>query len=378
MGEAVHGKAAGGRVMERHRFHSICPYFAMFPETFVRRNVLAWSKPGDVVLDPFSGRGTTVFESLLNGRAGIGCDTNPVAACLSKAKADPPALKQVLDRLDLLERKSLRFSGSESFELRDDFFTLCFQEDTLRQLLFLRKELDWRKNRTDCFIAALSLGCLHGESHRTGLCFSNRMPRTISTKPAYSVRWWRERRCFPPARDVFAILRRAAEFRYGSPLPDLRGRVVEGDVRRAWWLLRSYREKVKLVVTSPPYLDITNYHEDQWLRLWLLGGASKPITHLGKDDRHRRIDAYWKFLREAWTGIDPLLQDSAQIVVRIGGTRLGQEELQTGLLESLNATGRKFKLAESRQTLIKNGQRRIFQQATDKASIEHDFRFRLA
>ena len=90
--------------MERHRFHSICPYFAMFPETFVRRNVLAWSKRDDVVLDPFSGRGTTVFESLLNGRKGVGCDTNPVAFCLSKAKADPPQFDEMLERLDALEK----------------------------------------------------------------------------------------------------------------------------------------------------------------------------------------------------------------------------------------------------------------------------------
>ena len=377
MGRGVYEQAAS-RMNERHRFHSICPYFAMFPETFVRRNVLAWSKRGDVILDPFSGRGTTVFESLLNGRAGIGCDTNPVAVCLSKAKADPPPLKQVMERLDVLDRKSSRFSGSKAPEMQDEFFTLCFHESTLRQLLFLRKKLDWRKDRRDCLISALALGCLHGESHRTELCFSNRMPRTISTKPAYSVRWWRERGCLPPARDVFAILRSAAEFRYGSPLPQLKGRVVEGDVRRASSLLRSYRERVKLVVTSPPYLDITDYHEDQWLRLWLLGGPAKPVTRQGKDDRHRRIGAYWQFLREAWKGVIPLLQDSAQIVVRIGGTRLAQDELQAGLLESLNATGRKLKLAESRQTVIKNGQRRIFQAATDKASVEHDFRFRLA
>ena len=364
--------------MERHRFHSICPYFAMFPETFVRRNVLAWSKRDDVILDPFSGRGTTVFESLLNGRKGLGCDTNPVAVCLSKAKVDPPKLPEIMERLDVLERACKRFT-SRAPEVSDEFFTLCFHEATLRQLLFLRKKLDWRESRTDCFIGALALGCLHGESHRTELCFSNLMPRTISTKPAYSVRWWTVKGCFPPERDVFAILRACAEYRYESVVPQLKGKVVEGDVRRAGTLLRSYKDKVKLVITSPPYLDITDYHEDQWLRLWFLGGASKPIGGQGKDDRHRRIEAYWQFLREAWKGIAPLLQDSAQVVIRIGGTRLGEEQLRTGLLESLNSTGRKFKLAESRQTVIKNGQRRMFQTAPDtKASVEHDFRFKLA
>jgi hypothetical protein len=362
---------------ERHRFHSICPYFAMFPESFVRRNVLAWSKRGDVICDPFSGRGTTVLESLLNGRSAIGCDTNPVAVCLSKAKAEPPRFLAVMGRIDDLGRASRRFT-SRAPETKDEFFTTCFHETTLRQLLFLKKNLDWRQSRTDCFIAALALGCLHGESHRTGLCFSNRMPRTISTKPAYSVRWWNANGCVAPERDVFPILRATAEYRYGSPPPALKGRVVEGDVRKADSLLRSYKGKVKLVITSPPYLDITDYHEDQWLRLWFLGGHAKPVTGQGKDDRHRRIDAYWQFLREAWKGVVPLLQEGAQVVIRIGGTRLAGEELRIGLLESLNSTGRKFRLAEARQTDIKNGQRRTFQAVPKKASVEHDFRFKLA
>jgi hypothetical protein len=362
---------------QRHRFHSICPYFAMFPESFVRRNLIAWSKRDDVVLDPFSGRGTTVFESLLNGRKALGCDTNPVAVCLSRAKADPPKLIEILARISELETKSRR-SRSSAMEVTDEFFTLCFHERTLQQLLFLKKKLEWRESRVDCFIAALALGCLHGESHRTELCFSNRMPRTISTKPAYSVRWWQKNNCLPPDRNIFAILRTCAEYRYESPVPGIKGRVVEGDVRRAGALLRRYKEKVKLVITSPPYLDITDYHEDQWLRLWFLGGATKPISGQGKDDRHRIVENYWQFLRESWAGIAPLLQDKAQVVIRIGGTRLGGDELSAGLHESLNFSGRKFKLLEARQTDIKNGQRRIFQPKPEKASVEHDFRFKIA
>lgn len=93
-------------------------------------------------------------------------------------------------------------------------------------------------------------------------------------------------------------------------------------------------EKVKLVITSPPYLDVTDYHEDQWLRLWFLGGPAKPVTGQGKDDRHRRVEAYWQFLREACAGVVSLLDDSAHIVIRIGGTRLGQDELRVGCIVS--------------------------------------------
>lgn len=348
----------------------------MFPETFVRRNVQAWSRPGDIVLDPFMGRGTTVFESLLNGRRSIGCDTNPVAYCISRAKAAPPSLAQVIDRLKKLEMKCASDAKRDAAQTNDEFFTLCFHESTLGQLLFLRSRLEWRQDSTDCFIAALTLGCLHGESHRTEWCLSNRMPRTISTKPAYSVRWWRKHRCLPPERDTFAILRGLARYRFESPAPQLKGRVVHGDARKASSLLRAYRERVKLVITSPPYLDITDYHEDQWLRLWFLGGSAKPLTKQNRDDRHRRPETYWQFMREAWTGIAPLLKDSAQVVIRIGGTRLEEEELRTGLLKSLNGSGRRFKLAEAHQTAIKNGQARTFQ-SPEKSALEHDFRFRL-
>lgn len=362
------------RTQQRHRFHSICPYFAMFPETFVRRNIYAWSRPGDLVCDPFMGRGTTILESLLNGRKAIGCDTNPVAYCISRAKATPPSLVDVIARLRALEKRFIGFASS-SAETRDEFFTLCFHEKTLQQALYLRKRLRWRDDDVDCFIAALALGCLHGESHRTELCLSNRMPRTISTKPAYSVRWWRANGCTPPARDVFAVLRTLARYRYESPLPPVKGRVVEGDARRAATMLRPYRERVKLIVTSPPYLDITDYHEDQWLRLWFLGGAMKPVMRQGKDDRHRGSDSYWQFMADAWRGIIPLLQQKAQVVIRIGGTRLDQDELQDGLLGSLNASNRGFKLAEARKTAIENGQRRAFLTSGEKPGVEHDFRY---
>jgi malic enzyme len=70
----------------RHRFHSICLYFAVFPEAFVEKH-LAASRFHGVVFDPFCGRGTTVFEALLNDREAAGCDLHPVAVCITGASA---------------------------------------------------------------------------------------------------------------------------------------------------------------------------------------------------------------------------------------------------------------------------------------------------
>ena len=156
----------------RHPLHSICPYFAMFPEDFVAKQLYAYTKRGDTVFDPFSGRGTTVFESLLNGRPAAGVDVNPVAVCISGAKADPPKLASVNRRLDLLEGIQ---EETDAFEVpRGDFFAACFQERTLQQVLFLRERLDWSHSRVDRFIAAVLLSCLHGESHKSRNCISNR------------------------------------------------------------------------------------------------------------------------------------------------------------------------------------------------------------
>ncbi len=183
------------------------------------------------------------------------------------------------------------------------------------------------------------------------------MPRTISTKPAYSVRWWCEKGCVPPERDVFSILRTCAAYRYQSPVPPLKGRVIEGDARRASTLLRSYKDKVKLVITSPPYLDITDYHEDQWLRLWFLGGAAKPnagrekTTAIGESSHTGNSFGGMEGCGAAPSGFGASCDSHC-------GTRLGEEQLRVGLLDSLNSTGRNFKLAEARQTVIKNGQRR--------------------
>jgi hypothetical protein len=123
-------------------------------------------------------------------------------------------------------------------------------------------------------VAALVLGSLHGESDKSQSYFSNQMPRTISTKPLYSIRFWQERGLVAPERDVFAVLRKRLDFRYQSSPPQKRATVFEMDMRELHRHLA--KERIGLVITSPPYLDVTNFEEDQWLRLWFLGNKPRP------------------------------------------------------------------------------------------------------
>jgi site-specific DNA-methyltransferase (adenine-specific) len=61
-------------------------HFAVFPEALVEPCVLAGSAPGDVVLDPFAGSGTTGVVALRHGRAFVGCELNPDYAALARER----------------------------------------------------------------------------------------------------------------------------------------------------------------------------------------------------------------------------------------------------------------------------------------------------
>lgn len=359
----------------RHRFHAICPYFAMFPESFVEKH-LAASRFDGIVFDPFCGRGTSVFQALLNGRAAAGCDIHPVAVCITNAKCNPPVVGHIIKRIAELEADMVHMAPPDMDEGTKEFFSSCFHEETFHQILFLRSRLNWRNDQVDCFIAALCLGALHGESHRSPNYFSNRMPRTISTKPAYSVRWWRKHGYVAPSRDVFAILRRMTDFRFRTPPPAGQGEIAEADARNASVTFPHLTGKVTDIITSPPYLDTTNYREDQWLRLWFLGDEPKSAYSRG-DGRHYNKTGYWSFLQETWTGIAPLLAPRARLVVRIGGRRLSKEEMFARLLGSLKAaTGRAVCPADDGVTThVKRTQANSFRGSKASPTVEHDFCF---
>lgn len=98
---------------DSHRLHSICSYMAMFPASIPRYFIERCTIPGDVVLDPFSGRGTTPLEACLRGRVGIGNDLNPLAYYLTRAKVNVPRYEDVLARLAELEQEYVPIPGSK-------------------------------------------------------------------------------------------------------------------------------------------------------------------------------------------------------------------------------------------------------------------------
>ena len=167
-----------------HRLHALCQYFGTFPPAYARDAIAASSHHG-VVLDPFCGRGTTILEALLTGREAAGCDTNPVAACVAGAKADPPDCAAALRRLHELQRDAAEPDDAGWHGGNLEFFKAAYQPETLAAVRRLRRRLEWRTRGDDRFIAAVCLSVLHGESHRSPRMLSNRMPGTLSPNPEY-------------------------------------------------------------------------------------------------------------------------------------------------------------------------------------------------
>jgi DNA methylase len=79
--------------------HETYRYPARFSPDLVRAAVGAFSAPGDYVLDPFLGGGTTAVEALAAGRRVIGFDVNELSLVLTRAKTMPLRRKD-LDALD--------------------------------------------------------------------------------------------------------------------------------------------------------------------------------------------------------------------------------------------------------------------------------------
>jgi hypothetical protein len=332
-------------------------------------------------MDPFSGRGTTLLEALLNDRDAIACDVNPVAYCVSAAKAATPPLSRVIRELNRLEIDFIHCSRRIDEEMRTlpKFFAHAFHPDSLRTLLFLRSVLQWKRLPNHRFIAALVLGHLHGESNRSRNYLSNQMPHTISTKPRYSIHYWRKNNLKAPYRNVFELLVDRARYRLADGSPSRRGHMTMCDARRASDEFATSHGKVAAVITSPPYLDVTNFEEDQWLRLWFLGGPPEPSYGLvSHDDRHRSRTRYWEFLSEIWKGISPLLTRSAVLVCRIGARRMDSEEIEDRVFGSvLEVWARSGLLASPVVTSLKNRQTQILHPDSSGCREEIDLVFEL-
>lgn len=264
----MNSQAVRTRRPSEDALNAICPYWTMFPLSFPLGE-LAKAEAGEWVLDPFCGRGTTLYAARKLGLPAVGIDSNDVAAAIAAAK-----LVSVSPSLIVKLAQELIESTSELDQPRGDFWHWCFAPGVLDALCRLRTGLQQRQGQTATALRGILLGALHGPRNKGAPSyFSNQMPRTYATKPGAAVSFWKAREMRPVEVDVIAILQRHAERRYGTVLARTNGAVYTGD---ALSVLGRLRRHFSRVITSPPYPGMVTYRPDGWLRGWLLGGPELP------------------------------------------------------------------------------------------------------
>lgn len=300
-----------------HSFHQMCSYMAMFPARIPHYFLELFTKEGDVVLDPFCGRGTTPLQACAEGRLGIGMDLNPLAYHLTRPKLQAPSRQELLDRIAELRKKYEKSKGTFDANQVPDNIRMIFSERTLDQMLFLKKTLD-KESRPDSFITGMVLGIIHGASRGY---LSVPMPNTFSMSPNYIRKYIGEKNLAKPDRDVFGCLLRKAERLYRDGRPKVDGIALKGDVRDLAGAMASlgHAGRVKLIVTSPPYMKVIKYGLYNWIRLWFLDMPLKEVDEK-LDDEHS-LEPYLDFMLASIRQMQEVLCDGGVCVMVIGDVK---------------------------------------------------------
>ncbi len=128
-----------------HGYHR---YPAKFIPQIVSRLIEKYTKPDDLIMDPFGGCGTTLVESKIMGRPSIGVDINPVAVLIAKAKITPLEPPKILKEFLELKKKLESYNNKTEIKApaheRIDYW---FKHEDKRRLAFIFTEISKLKDQ---------------------------------------------------------------------------------------------------------------------------------------------------------------------------------------------------------------------------------------
>jgi DNA modification methylase len=294
----------GNKTYLTHNFH---PYPAKYVPQIPKTIIEGLTEPGDLVLDPFCGSGTTLVEASLLKRPSIGIDLNPIA-CLS-AKAKTKALTEsdfaiVVDLQQQLQELllRLRFSGTlpipasaiPKFHNRDKWFAKHVQQElaTVKNLLDSVPEGDAKSFLLTAFSASIVKVSNQDSETRWAAIERTILPgvvlETISRKLTDMVARIGEYACSDPASVTVVTQCCTEQFPLDS-------------------------SSIDLIVTSPPYLNSFDYYLYHKLRFFWLGIDHYSVQEKELGSRHRHCDLSQGI--ETYTdGIGLAIQESYRVL----------------------------------------------------------------
>jgi len=279
--------------------------------------------PGDLVYDPFMGRGTTLIEAALRGRVPVGCDVNPLCRLLVAPRLAPPHLDAVKTRLESLD---LGFPGDVPEDL-----LVFYHPDTLKEICALREQfidVEHGSPGVDAWVRMVAVNRLTG--HSKGFFSVYTMPpnqavsvdaqRKINSKLGQA----------PEYRDVKGLILRKSRSLLADVDDDVRATLAAVADRARLLTALSHDtpsipdESIALVVTSPPFLDVVQYADDNWLRCWFCGIEPKsvPITMA------RQLDEWQEAVTAVFRELVRVLVPNGHVAFEVGEVRGGKVRLE--------------------------------------------------
>jgi len=311
-------------------------YRACFKPQLPRFFIERLTQPGDVVYDPFMGRGTTVLEAALLGRVPCGCDINPLSVVLTRPRLHPPALEEVARRLQQID-----FAATNDYP---EDLLVFYHPDTLRAIASLRKYLLDRRtagalDAVDDWVGLVALNRLTG--HSAGFFSVYTLPpnQAVSVKSQRKINT--DRNQTPTPRDVPALILKKTRILLRDCDPAIR-KTLAGVAPRARLLTQPAARtpdipagSVSLVVTSPPFLNVVDYATDNWLRCWFLGLDARSV----KLTVPKKLDAWRTAMSEVFCELYRVLKPGGQVAFEVGEVHAGTTRLEEAVLPCGVAAG---------------------------------------
>lgn len=293
------------------------------PAYFIKR----FTKPGDTVYDPFSGRGTTAIEAGLWGRRVIANDVNPLSSILAKPRLRIPALDEIAHRLDAI---TLMPNLKADIDL-----TMFYHPETEAEVVSLRNHLKERhesgaEDEVDAWIRMVATNRLTGHSSGFFSVYSFPPNQAVSQESQRKIN--HQRGQIPDYRDTRRIiLKKSRQLLAGLSQREIAalqeaGRTshfITGDARST---LSIADNSVQLTVTSPPFLDIVQYAEDNWLRCWFNDLPLETISR--KITLSRTVQQWSETMGSVLQELHRITAPSGVVAFEVGEVRKGKVKLE--------------------------------------------------
>ena len=284
------------------------------PEFFISR----LTEPGEIVHDPFMGRGTTPLQAAIMGRRPSGNDINPLSVLLTRPRLRPPLLADVARRLNEVPLAAGEIE-------RDDLLAF-YHPSTLSKLSGLREWLlsrcpieDPNPDPVNDWIRMVALNRLTG--HSTGFFSGRTMPPNQAVSIASQIKMNAKRGLQPPPRDIIAIILKKSKKLLSDGVPphqdDMAATLSVGSATNMPAIPDG---SVALTVTSPPFLDIVQYASDNWLRCWFAGIEIDSVAIA----MHRTPEAWTSMVRDVLIEQSRIMRPGGHVAFEVGEVRGGK------------------------------------------------------